>query len=707
MSAAQQKPPEFGPETALPILRGELEFSEAGIDATGAVGYIVHDPLRHRFFRIPESANHLLSHWHLGTVGKVSIAASVELDEIEEFIGFLASSRLTASAPGGAQALQNEFQRGEKTLGESALHNYLFFRVPLFNPTRFLDAGLPVARFLASKQMLILIAFIGILGFYFALRQWDTFATTFFDFFSLEGLALYSTTIVVLKIFHELGHGFMARHFKCNVPVMGVAFMVLAPMLYTETTDAWRIKERHKRLLIDAAGVMVEMAIAAVALFLWAFLPDGPWRSVMYFISATAWIMSVFVNFSPFMRFDGYHMLADGLGMHNLGPRAFRLATWQLRQFLFATPEAPPEHFSQGLRQGLIAFAYGTWIYRLSLYLGIAYTVYKMFPKAVGIPLGLVEILFFTAFPIWRELKEWKAMGLRELFSTRRSYVTMAVAATLIFLCALPLNRSVSVPAVLLPAQEAWIYSPEPARIVAVHVKSGDQVHVGDILAELVSPDIQEKMKLAELRIALSRAKLARIASDQKDLSDFSVLQQQQQTMINEIDGLQRRIEGLQVRSHLNGIVTDVAQGLSEGIWVGRDNQLMHIAAQTDAIIAGLVSERESGRLQSGAKAAFVAETGIGTIADATLTVIGAPGGEGIEFTYLSSDHGGAVAVAHASTGGKARPMSGVLPVRFTVNGSAPPKAQRGTLTVEAAPTSFIALAFGRIVTVFLRESGF
>ncbi len=87
---------------------------------------------------------------------------------------------------------------------------------------------------------------------------------------------------------------------------MGVAFMVLAPTLYTDASDAWRLKERRKRLLIDAAGVLTEMAIAAIALFLWAFLPNGPWRSAMFFISATAWIMSVAVNLSPFMRFDGY-----------------------------------------------------------------------------------------------------------------------------------------------------------------------------------------------------------------------------------------------------------------------------------------------------------------------------------------------------------------------------------------------------------------
>jgi putative peptide zinc metalloprotease protein len=656
---------------------------------------------------LPVDAARMLQWWHLGKAGDVAAAAGVSLDDIEEFIGFLAMSRLTVAASGGVHALLTEFDHGEKSLAESALHNYLFFRLPLINPTRFLDFTLPVARVMASRFSLTLISLIGLVGFYFAARQWDVFVSTFFDFFSLEGLALYSTTIVGLKIFHELGHGYMARHFNVRVPVMGVAFMVLAPMLYTETTDAWRLKERRQRLLIDAAGVMVEIAIAALALFFWAFLPEGPWRSACYFIAATAWIMSVVVNLSPFMRFDGYHILADALGMFNLGPRAFALGTWKLRQILFAPLEAPPEQFSRYLRQGLIFFAWGTWIYRLSLYLGIAYTVYAMFPKAVGIPMGIIEIWFFTAAPVIRELKEWKAMGFRQLFSTRRSYVTLGLCCMLILLAALPLNRSLSIPAVLLPAQEAWIYPPEPAQVARVLVVAGQAVRQGEVVAQLLSPDIEQKWKLATLRFSISEAKLARIAADTKDLAASQVLKQERQAAVNEIGGLRQRAAQFDVRAPFSGMVTEVTPGMGLGVWVGRDSLLMHIASPDGAVVAGLVSERETSRLKLGSQARFVAENGARSAIQATLVAAGSPGGEGIEMSYLSSLHGGAVAMAQVPGQGKAIAVSGVIPVRFSAEGAAPQWATRGTLTVVAQPTSFLSLAFGRVVSVFLRESGF
>ena len=698
---------EFGPTSPLPRLRDELAVTKAGYDATGQAGVIVHDPLRHRFFRLPEVAGRMLSHWHFGVAGDVANANGASIEDVEEIIQFLATSRLTQQPAGGIQGLENEYVRGEKSLAESTLHNYLFFRIPLFNPTPFLDYTMPVARFLAGRIMLIVIICVGLIGFYFAARQRDTFTSSFFDFFSLEGLALYFTTLAGLKIFHELGHGYMARHFKCKVPVMGVAFMVLAPTLYTDASDAWRLKERRKRLLIDAAGVLTEMAIAAIALFLWAFLPNGPWRSAMFFISATAWIMSVAVNLSPFMRFDGYHILGNALGMFNLGPRVFALANWQLRQILFKTDEAPPEQFSRGLRHGLIAFAWGTWIYRLSLYLGIAYTVYKMFPKAIGIPMGLVELLYFTVFPIIRELRNWKSMGLRHLFSTSRAHWTLRIFCLLLLLGILPLNRSVSIPAVLLPTHEAWIYPPEPVQIFAVYVKAGDRVAVGQVLAELSAPDIGQSQKLTFLKLNIIEAKLERSAADRKDLTESQTLMKQRAALLEALHGLNQRVAALDVRSPIAGRLTEVTDGLKHGLWLGRESLLFHVAETDQSVVSGLVSELDSARLEVGIRGRFIAENGLGAARAAQLDYIGVPGAEGREFSYLASTHGGAVAIVQMA--GRAQPstVNGVIPVRFSAFGAAPSFAERGTLIVEATPTSLMAIAFGRVVTVLLRESGF
>ena len=121
-----------------------------------------------------------------------------------------------------------------------------------------------------------------------------------------------------MKILHELGHAYAARHFGARVPVIGLAFLVMFPILYTDTTDVWRIQEKRSRTLINGAGITVELCIAAISLLLWAFLPDGIFRSIAFFAATTSWAMSLFVNLNPWMRFDGYYLISDLLGVENL-----------------------------------------------------------------------------------------------------------------------------------------------------------------------------------------------------------------------------------------------------------------------------------------------------------------------------------------------------------------------------------------------------
>lgn len=105
----------------------------------------------------------------------------------------------------------------------------------------------------------------------------DEFLHTFFMFFSLEGAITIFITFFFIKILHEFGHAYTAYQYGVRVPHMGVAFMVMYPVLYTETSSAWQIKSRNQRMHIGLAGIRTELILAAYALMLWHFLPPA-WR---------------------------------------------------------------------------------------------------------------------------------------------------------------------------------------------------------------------------------------------------------------------------------------------------------------------------------------------------------------------------------------------------------------------------------------------
>ena len=145
------------------------------------------------------------------------------------------------------------------------------------------------------------------------MRNWDVFQSTFIYFFSTEGLFLFLLAVFLAKIVHELGHAYTAKLYGLRVPTMGIAFLVLWPVLYTDTSDAWKLPNRRQRLSIAAAGMLAEIGLAGIATLLWSFLPDGPIRSALFMVATTTWIITLLINSNPFLRFDVYFFLSDFL----------------------------------------------------------------------------------------------------------------------------------------------------------------------------------------------------------------------------------------------------------------------------------------------------------------------------------------------------------------------------------------------------------
>jgi putative peptide zinc metalloprotease protein len=684
-----------------------LCLHDAGLDISGSRGAIIEDPVRARFFRMPGRAAEILPSWDLGKVETIMRASGTGLDEVRELFQFLEVNRLLQLPASGLDALVREHKHGDKGPFHKALHGYLFFRVPLFNPTRILDSLLPFARGLINPCMLLLVAVLGMTGFYFAARQWDKFVSSFAATLNLQGAATFAFTLVILKIFHELGHGLVARNYRCRVPLMGIAFMVLTPMLYTEVSDAWKLSNRLHRMRIAAAGVAVELAIASLALFAWVFLPDGTARNAAFFVATSAWMLSLLVNLSPFMRFDGYHILGDVLGMYNHGPRATGLACWQIRKWLLGVVEDPPEYLPRNLTRGLIAFAFGTMIYRLSLFTGIALLVYHMFPKIIGLPLAALEIMFFVLLPVWREMKTWNDYGGAAVFKSFRARINLAIASVMAVLLLSPLDQSVSVPALVVAAEESWVFTPEKAAIAEIHVGYGEHVEQGEVLLRLHSIWLASEIAVIENKLDLVEARLRQtLPGSSEALASLQVLQRQKAETQMELAGLEKRRARLTIRAPVSGRVNALLDALQIGEFVGPEDPLLHVAGMGGAKLVGLANERDAMRLQEGAEVSFISEDGAMRAISASVESIGIPGGAGVSYDYLSSSTGGPIATAKNSDGTLSPDVS-VLPITMTADLPSPLRVIRGIATISAAPTSVFYQLVSRVVVVLRRESTF
>ncbi len=703
-------------EAPLAELRGDLQV----VSFDEGTGIVVHDPIRQRYFRLDEAAAQLLTLWpSCRTPSELVAAANGRFDagldtaRVEAFALFLAESQLVVpAAQDDWRRLVSIARKGQQTWLAWAIHNYLFVKIPLVRPQRFLAWLAPHLAFLFTRATATAIGCIGVLGLYLATRQWDEFVTTFSHMLTVEGALAFTLTLVIVKSLHELGHAITAVRCGCRVPTMGVCFMVLVPMLYTDVSDAWRLKSRWQRLAIDSAGIAVETALACMATLAWAVLPDGLPRSVVFAIATTSWLLTLGMNLNPFMRFDGYYILADALGIDNLQPRSFALGRWWLRELLFGLGSAPPEHFPPRTRRWLIVYAWMTWVYRLVLFLGIAVLVYHIGFKLLGIALFLIEIIYFVLGPIWSEMKEWQKMRAAIVAKRRGLYVGAVVAFALVAMF-VPVSKTIMVPALIEDRDLAQVFPPRGARIIEISARAGDRVEAGAPLVAMVSPEVEQEIRRTELKIASTRWRIARSAGDRVDRGVLIVLEQSLDSHVSKLAGLKTEMAELRLMAPVAGRIVELAPSLHTDRWLQRSDLVALIAPGRACGVRGYVAEEDLARIDMAAPSRFVPEALTAPSRTIRLERVSAVGTGAMDLPELSSHYGGGVAARPITRAGEQRQLVPVTGQFLFVGGvedagvqCEAERSMRGTLHLTGRAESFAARTWRRLLKVTIRESG-
>ncbi|UCF76982.1 MAG: hypothetical protein JSU71_06915, partial [Betaproteobacteria bacterium] len=466
-----QGAPGRGP-VPLPALREDLRLEDASANRDGSPSWMIHDPARNRFFRIGWLEFELLARWDAGNadalVSRVRAETPLEpdADDVAALIRFLEHHQLLhAKSARDTARLATQRRMLRPSLWRYLLHNYLFFRIPLVRPQRFLEATLPYVSFLLRPLTLGLIALASLFGLVLAARQWDAFTATFGASLTLAGLLGYLGALAVAKSTHELAYAYVATRYGVRVAHMGVAFMVLWPLLYTDTAESWKLSNPRQRLAIAGAGIGAEFALAGLATLGWSIVADGALRNALFFLATTSWVITVGINASPFMRFDGYFLLSDLLDMQNLHERSGALARALLRRQLLGWNEPDPEYFPSRLRAFLIAFALVTWVVRLTIFIAIGLAVYYFFFKLAGIFLLAVELGWFVVRPVLAELKVWHA---RRAETTRRAkFGWLLLAVLMLIMLAVPWQDRVDGPGWACAAAQHVLFAPLPGQLAA------------------------------------------------------------------------------------------------------------------------------------------------------------------------------------------------------------------------------------------------
>ncbi len=689
-----------GEDFPLPRLSENIKILTAPI-SDGEPQWILHHPITNSYFQIDWISYECLSRFHLYKTAHALKAAVmtettliIEDDDIRNITLFLHRHNLLVQGKNSAVPFV-----APKKIGwiEKILKSYLYFTIPLFRPQNFLQKTFPSIDILfhhytVKAFLLFLFAMIAL-----TIPRVEEFFTTFSDVFSFEGILQIGFVFFCIKIVHEFAHAYAAIKYGVHVPHMGIAFLVMYPVLYTETTASWEISSRSARRNIALAGIIAELSLAGVFLALWHLFPAGSLaQTICFLVVSVAIVGSVLVNLNPLMRFDGYYILSETLGIDNLQQKACAFARWNLRRILFNMDREKPEFVTLKKERVLIWFGTALIIYRFFLYMGIAFFVYHAFFQPLGLILMIIELVAFIGLPFLDEIKDWWRMR-HDIFRNSRVYILIGTLCALIILGLLPLSSSVSLPAVLHARQQEF-FSPVPALITSLSVHSAQTVEKDAVLAELSSPVLERDLRLAALRL------------DQLELmfNRSGIIQDvnQGQTTITKdmvekarlvLEGYKKQKEKLKITAPFHGSIVDLDPLLHSGQDISAYAPLFTLINRNDISVSAYLTENQRDRIKVGDKAVFYSGNEFSKKAVFVVEFISDVSTSNVLWQELTSPYGGPIAADRDIHGARGAVISrqSLYPVTFKPADKnqmdyKPNNAQVGYLVVSAQRKSFL-----------------
>ena len=169
----------------------------------------------------------------------------------------------------------------------------------------------------------------------------------------------------MVKVVHEFAHAYAVKLWGGEVHEMGIMLLVLMPLPYVDATSASAFRLKRRRMLVGAAGVLIEIFVAAVAMLVWVNVEPGAVRAISYNVMLVAGVSTLLFNGNPLLRYDAYYVLSDYLEIPNFGTRSTRYLSYLLQRYLLGIKDASFPPASAGEKRWLLFYAVASSIYRV------------------------------------------------------------------------------------------------------------------------------------------------------------------------------------------------------------------------------------------------------------------------------------------------------------------------------------------------------
>jgi putative peptide zinc metalloprotease protein len=491
----------------------------------------------------------------------------ITFGDLQQFIGMLHRSGLVISnAPGQGKALK--VRGGTKKRKEivGKFTNLFAIRFRGFDPERILNGILPWFGWLFTVPALIFFV-----GFFLSAAlllgsQYETVYArlpTFQQFFAADRWLYLAVTMAVVKVIHEFGHGLSCKKFGGECHEIGFMLLVFTPCLYCNVSDSWMLPNKWKRVWIGAAGIYVELILAAFAAYIWYFSEPGLLNDLCLNMMFLNLVSTVLVNGNPLLRFDGYYILMDALEIPNLRQKATEvLKRWFQKTCLGLELQDDP--FLPKRNQALFAlYTIASVIYRWVVVFSICWFLIKVLEPYGLQQIGrIVAVMGFSGLIIQPVVQTWKFIRTPgRLAKVKRGplLTSLAIAGAVIAaVIYVPLPHRIYCAFEIRPTRAGAVYAGTPGQIVRT-VEAGTLVKQGDELAVLRNLDLDIRLTELKGREQEAQVRLRNLSLRSRGDDTLKTQLETQQELISSLQKLQAKtqeeIDRLVVVAKRDGIV--------------------------------------------------------------------------------------------------------------------------------------------------------
>ena len=435
------------------------------------------------------------------------------------------------------------------------LLNPMSIKIPVLDPDRFLTRWAGHLSWMFGKVGGIVWLAVVLPALLLAVEHWGELTENLSDrVLSTSNLLVLALVYPVVKALHELGHGFATKVYGGAVHEMGLMFLVFAPSPYVDASAASGFRSKYQRAVVGAAGMLVEVFIAALALYVWLAVEPGVVRAVAYNVLFIAGVSTLVVNGNPLLRYDAYYILSDLIEMPNLAQRGQRfLATWVDRVVFGARELAMPDE-TAAEKRWLIGYTILSYFYRVYVTLAIILFVASEF-FIFGVLLAAISFFGLFVKPIYKGIKHvLDSPGLQRQRSRAKRVTFGFIIGLLVFVSVVPMPlRSQAEGVVWLP-DDALIRAGDNGTFSRWLVEPGSVVEAGTPILLMADSLLQ-----AELGVAKAKLQQAQVRYNIESFSkpaQAEILRQQLQHEQASFARAQERFARLIVTAKVAGVLT-------------------------------------------------------------------------------------------------------------------------------------------------------